>query len=98
MKFTKYMRSKKPYWFSGIYKIVSYNYHRGERCKRYYHVYIIESKNWGDYVGGKAAQLGKRLTFAQCVKLAKDHAASGYEPTRKQLKQAEIAKQSWVTV
>jgi hypothetical protein len=91
------MRYGKPYWFNGIYKISRYTFDRGYERKPYYHVYYITGKNWGDYVGGRPSQYDKHLTFKQCVQLAENHAKT-YEPTKQQLKQAEIAMNRWLEV
>ena len=96
MNFKKHMRYNEPFWFDGIYKIASYTFdRRGSERERYYHVYYLTGKNWGDYVGGKPSQYDKELTFNECVKLAEEHSKS-YTPTKQQAKQAEIAKTRWL--
>lgn len=95
IKFKQYHRFNEPYWFSGIYKISRYTWHKRGECAPYYHVYYLTGKNWGDYVGGKPTQYDAQLTFNECVKLANEHAKT-YAPTKKQLEQAEIAKNSWL--
>jgi len=96
MKFTKQIRLGEEFWFSGIYKISCYTWFRGYDCDQYYHVYLIQPgcKNWGDYVGGKAAQYDKKLTFDKCVSLCEKH-ANDYDPLPSQIKQASIAQQTW---
>lgn len=84
------------YWFSGIYKISQYTWFNGAVSDPYYHAYYIrpDQMNWGDYVGGKSAQYGEQLTFDECAALCEEHAKE-YQPTKKQLKRAEISRRSW---
>ncbi len=97
MKFEKVTVFGQPYWFSTIYKIVGYEWSNSEPSKIYYHAYYIQpdAYHWGNYVRGKKAQEGERLTFKQVVALCVEHSKS-YVPTTKQLKRAEIAKASWI--
>lgn len=99
MNFKRYLRYSEPFYFSGIYKIVKYEYFNCEKCKPYYHAYYlpIDNKNWGDYVGGRPAQHNKRLTLKQCKALCEEHAKT-YTPTKAQLKQAEVAREAWLDV
>lgn len=99
MKFEEVKRFGGSFWFSGVYKIVKYDYshNNGGWCNPHYQCYLISpyAKNWGDYVDG--AQQGNKsrdFTFEECLKMCEEHAKS-YTPEQRQLKQAGIAQAAW---
>lgn len=99
MQFEKHYVSGQPYWFCGIYKISKYTWHRGAESKPHYRAYYLIDKNWGDSVIPQEHGYHKqdnKYTFDECVKYCKEH-AKNYTPSARQLKQAEIAKNKWIT-
>lgn len=98
MEFIKKYRFGEPFWFSGIYKISQYTWHRGAESEPHYRAYYLVDKNWGDSVipaeqGHHKAD--NKYTFEECVHFCEEH-AKNYTPSNRQVKQAEIAMNNWV--
>lgn len=92
MKFEKVTRFNQDYWFSGIYKLVSYQYYRGAQVPTYWVAYYIEcgEHNWGTSVNKVDKMRSFDAVKDDCLK----HAAT-YQPTNSQLKRAKIAQEKW---
>jgi hypothetical protein len=96
LKFEKHLLFNSPYWFNGIYKIASYTFFNGYKCKTYYQVFKLVRVNWGDYLE-PAKQHDKTPTFQECIDMATEHAAN-YTPTNAELKKAILARDRWLDV
>jgi hypothetical protein len=95
LKWQKMKRFTETFYWSGIYKITSYTYHRGHDVKPYYQVYVLCSTNWGNYVDG-SKQRDKMLTLKECRELAQAHHDENGEPHHSRLKAAQNAMDRWM--
>ena len=101
MKFTAYKdKFGIKYWFSGIYKITSYEYYgnparpmpKGEKC---YQCFVPIGKRWGNYVNRSIQSKNEPLSFDDCVKLCSEHSKTNV-PSNLDIKNAEIARTNFL--
>ena len=88
LKWEKIITHGQAQYYSGIYKITSYQYARSDRTKKHWQCFYITPRlnNWGDYVD-RSAQLDQILTLAECKAICNKH-ATNYEPSLGQKRQS----------